>query len=151
MIIKKYNSTDCAELAALFYNTVHTVNAGDYSKEQLNAWADGNIDLKAWDQSFLQHYTIVAVEDGIITGFGDIDTAAGYLDRLFVHAGYQGRGIGSAICERLERAVRGKIIVHASITARSFFEQRGYQLLKKQQVVRHGIWLENFVMEKYVI
>ena len=148
MIIRRYTPDDCAELAALFYNTVHTVNAKNYSKEQLNAWADGNIDLKEWNRSFLQHYSIVAVKDDIITGFGDIDTAAGYLDRLFVHAGYQGRGIGSAICERLERAVQGKIIVHASITARSFFEQRGYRLLKKQQVERHGIWLENFVMEK---
>lgn len=36
MIIRKYQPSDCKELADLFYNTVHTVNAKDYTKEQLN-------------------------------------------------------------------------------------------------------------------
>ena len=52
MIIRKYKSTDCKYLAQLFYDTVHSVNSKDYSKEQLDAWANGNIDLKQWDESF---------------------------------------------------------------------------------------------------
>jgi len=47
MFIREYQSSDCKELAKLFYNTVHTVNAKDYTKEQLDAWATGQIDLKA--------------------------------------------------------------------------------------------------------
>lgn len=147
-MLREYKSSDCAELATLFYNTVHIVNAKDYTKEQLNAWADGNINLKAWNQSFLHHYSIVAVEENKIVGFGDIDTAAGYLDRLFVHVDHQGRGIGSAICSRLESAVQGIITVHASVTAKDFFCKRGYTVIKKQQVKRKGISLVNFVMEK---
>ena len=34
MILRKYAKTDCAELAELFYDTVHTVNAKDYTREQ---------------------------------------------------------------------------------------------------------------------
>ena len=34
MNIRRYTSADCAEMAELFYNTVHTINAKDYSKEQ---------------------------------------------------------------------------------------------------------------------
>ena len=37
MQIRKYRPSDCRELAELFYDTVHTVNAGDYTKEQLDA------------------------------------------------------------------------------------------------------------------
>ena len=48
MIIRQYQPTDCKELAELFYNTVHTVNAKDYTKEQLDAWATGKVDLKKW-------------------------------------------------------------------------------------------------------
>ena len=88
MIIRKYKSTDCKYLAQLFYDTVHSVNSKDYSKEQLNAWATGNIDLKQWDESFKKNYTIVALENNIIVGFGDIDKT-GYLDRLYVHKDYQ--------------------------------------------------------------
>ena len=77
----------------------------------------------------------------------DIDKT-GYLYRLYVHADYQGRGIATAICNQLERAVQGDITTHASITAKPFFEKRGYKVVKEQQVERQGILLANFVMEK---
>ena len=35
METRKYQSTDCKEMAELFYHTVHKVNAKDYRKEQL--------------------------------------------------------------------------------------------------------------------
>lgn len=147
MIIRKYQSKDCAEMAELFYNTVHTINARDYTKEQLEVWATGKIDLEKWNQSFGEHYSIVAVEDGILTGFGDIEKT-GYLNRLYVHKDYQKKGIATAICDKLEHKIQGKIVTHASITARPFFEKRGYQVVKEQQVERQGIFLTNFVMEK---
>lgn len=46
MIIREYRLTDCKELTELFYNTVHIVNAKDYTKEQLDAWATGQVDLQ---------------------------------------------------------------------------------------------------------
>lgn len=147
MEIRRYKQSDCKELTDLFYNTVHTINAKDYSKEQLDAWATGQVDLEKWDQSLKEHYSIVAVENEIIVGFGDIDKT-GYLDRLFVHADYQGKGIATAVCNRLEQAVKGNITTHSSITARPFFEKRGYKVIKQQEVERQGIFLTNFVMEK---
>lgn len=147
MILRKYQSADCRELTELFYRTVHIINAKDYTEEQLNAWADGQADLEKWNKSFLEHYSIVAEEEGRIVGFGDIDQT-GYLDHLYVHADYQGRGIATAICEQLEQTVRGRLVTHASITAKPFFEKRGYQVIKEQKVERKGIFLTNFVMEK---
>lgn len=147
MLIREYRSSDCEELAGLFYNTVHTVNAKDYTKERLDVWATGQVDLEMWDRSLKEHFSIVAVEDDTIVGFGDMDQT-GYLDRLYVHSEYQGKGIATAICDRLEAAVQGNIVTHASITARPFFEQRGYKVVKEQQVERQGILLTNFVMMK---
>lgn len=133
MFIREYRLSDGKELAELFYNTVHTVNAKDYAKEQLDVWAAEQIDLKKWNQSFQEHFSIVAMDDGIITGFGDIDKT-GYLDRLYVHSDYQRRGIATAICNQLEAAVQENIMTHASITAKPFFEKRGYKVIKEQQV-----------------
>ena len=148
MTIRNYMPSDCSDLAELFYDTVHTVNAGDYTGEQLDAWADGNADLNKWNQSFMGHYTVVAVENGKIVGFGDIDKT-GYLDRLYVHKEHQREGIATAICDELEHSVRGAAItVHASITAAPFFEKRGYKAMKEQQVERHGILLTNYIMNK---
>lgn len=147
MLFRMYQPSDCQEMAELFYNTVHTVNARDYTRTQLDAWATGQVDLNQWDQSFRAHFTVVAVKDGIITGFGDIDRN-GYLDRLYVHFAYQRQGIASAVCDRLEAAVQGNIVTHASVTARPFFEKRGYRVIREQQVERLGIFLTNFVMNK---
>lgn len=147
MNIRNYQQSDCRELAELFYHTVHTVNAKDYTTEQLHVWATGQVDLEKWNQSLQEHYSIVAVENEIIVGFGDIDKS-GYLDRLFVHADHQGRGIATALCSQLEQAVQGNITTHASITAKPFFEKRGYKVVKKQEVERQEILLTNYVMEK---
>jgi putative acetyltransferase len=147
LVIRNYQPEDCREMAQLFYDTVHTINAKDYSEEQQNVWATGKVDLEQWNQSFLDHYSLVAVEDGMIVGFGDIDHT-GYLDRLYVHKDYQGQGIASKLCDQLEKSVREPVVTHASITARPFFEQRGYRVVKEQQVERQGILLTNFVMRR---
>lgn len=147
MILREYRPADCPQLADLFYHTVHTVNTKDYTEEQVNAWAAGQVDLEAWDRSFREHYTVVAEENGLLVGFGDIDQT-GYLDRLYVHKDFQGRGIATAVCNQLEQAVAGSIVTHASLTARPFFEKRGYTVLREQQVERHGVRLTNYVMEK---
>lgn len=147
MTIRKYRSEDCAALAALFYDTVHSVNLRDYTQEQVDAWATGEIDLAAWDASLSAHHTLVAEEDGHILGFADMDHT-GYLDRLYVHKDAQSRGIATALCDALEQAASGGFLTHASITARPFFEKRGYRVVQAREVERRGVKLKNFVMEK---
>lgn len=147
MEIRMYRQSDCKILAELFYHTVHTVNAGDYTKEQLDVWATGKVDLEKWNQSLQEHFSVVAVDHSTIVGFGDIDKT-GYLDHLYVHADHQRKGIATAVCNQLEQAVQGNIVTHASITARPFFEKRGYRVIKEQSVERQGIFLTNYLMEK---
>lgn len=148
--LRPYRPEDCPALAHLFYETVHTVNAAHYSPAQLEAWAPGSgPDLAAWDASFQAHTTLVAEIGGRLAGFGDLDPAAGYLDRLYVRREFQRRGVASALCDALEQASRARpLSTHASRTARPFFEKRGYRVLRSQQVERRGQQLENFVMEK---
>lgn len=148
MRIRPYRPDDCPQLAALFYDTVHAVNARDYSPAQLDAWATGQVDLDGWNQSLSGHNTAVAEQDGQIVGFGDMDSA-GYLDRLYVHKDWQRQGVATAICNVLEQTcAQPRLETHASITARPFFQQRGYRVVRPQQVQRGGVLLTNFVMEK---
>lgn len=150
MIIRKYETSDCEVLVELFYNTVHSVNAKDYTEEQLKVWATGSIDLDKWNQSLLSHFSFVAVENGVIVGFGDIDNT-GYLDRLYVHKDYQHQGIATEICNKLEDVFDfDKITTHASITAKPFFEKRGYKVIKKQNVEKNEVLLQNYIMEKVI-
>ena len=132
----------------VFCESVHAIEETDYSSAQLDAWASGSVDLEEWNESFLGHFTVIAEVDGAIVGFGDIDEA-GYLDRLFVHPNHQRQGIASAICDALEVSVPeavSTITVSASIPARSFFEHRGYTVVRRQEVRRNGEILVNYAM-----
>ena len=149
-VLRRYQPNDIDAIVALFHDTVHPVCAKDYTPEQLDAWADGRTDKSAWNQSLQAHYTLVAENGGVVVGFGDID--GDYLDRLYVHKDCQGRGVATAIVATLEQHAREtgqtRVITHASVTARPFFERRGYAVVKEQRVERKGVLLTNYVMEK---
>ncbi len=97
---------------------------------QLDVWATGQVDLAAWDRSFREHDTVVAIEDGYIVGVADMDTV-GYLDRLHVHKDHQGEGIATVFCDQPEGVYCASFTTLASINARSFFEKRGYRVLQE--------------------
>ena len=59
-------------------------------------------------------------------------------------------GVATALCDALEADFSGTISTQASITAKSFFEQRGYRVLCFQQVERQGVFLTNYRMEKRI-
>ena len=150
MFLRRYQSSDCETLAKIFYDTIHAINIRDYSQQQVDAWATGTVDLERWDRTMSQRCTLIAVEGDTIIGFGDMDDS-GYLDRLFIHKDYQGIGAATAICDALESNVKSdRYYTHASITAKPFFEKRGYKVVKAQQIERRGVTLNNFVMEKVV-
>ena len=71
----------------------------------------------------------------------------GYLDYLFFHHNYQKQAIARAICDQLEEVIQGDITTYASITAKPFFEKRGYIVVKEQQIERQGIFLTSFYMK----
>lgn len=151
IILRPYQPGDGPLLAALFYETVHTVNARDYTPAQLQAWAPSPEapDPEAWDRSFQGRCALVAEAGGQIAGFGDLDPETGYLDRLYVHKDHQGQGVASALCAALEAAARtDRIHTYASLTARPFFLRRSYRILQENQVERRGVLLTNFLMEK---
>ncbi len=151
MIIRKYKPSDCAFMAKLFYDTVHKINARDYTNEQLNAWATGNVDLEAWNRSFLAHNTLIAEINRKIVGFADMDKT-GYLDMLYVHKDFQSMGIATALVKELEqRAQKAGLFrfeTYASITAKPFFGKQGYTVESENKVIRNGITLVNYKMVK---
>ena len=149
MKIRQMKGEDGAETLRLFQDTVRAVCAGDYSPAQLRAWI-GERSLRDWTGSFFTEgrRALVAEEDGKIVGFADM-TEDGYFDRLYVHKNFQRRGAATALADELERGCAAPAFtVYASITARAFFEKRGYALLRENAVLRGGETLLNFYMRK---
>jgi len=156
MAIRKFKNTDTAQIVTLFYETVHTVNARDYSLEQLEAWApidEKEAKIADWKDTLSRNITYVAEIGGTIIGFSEM-TATGYLNRLYIHKDFQGQGLASAFIQILEREAKSlkldEIRTDASITAKSFFERHGYQVIQSQSVERRGVLLVNFNMVKKI-
>lgn len=146
--LRNYLNSDCESVAKLFYETVHTVNSAHYTNEQLSAWAVSADSLKSRRYDLLNQRTLVAEICGEIVGFGSIDKS-GELDLLFVHCDYQRQGIAAALCGELEKGF-SVIKTYASVTAKPFFESRGYVTVKAQEVERGGIKLKNYLMQKVI-
>lgn len=151
MIFREYQTVDLEEICQLFYDTIVKINIKDYNDEQIKVWSNRKEFLLSQNDYFQSLYTIVAIEDDKIVGYGNIDEN-GYLDHLYVHYDYQGKHIATNICDLLENYQQNvkKLTVHASISARPFFEQRGYRIIKKQTVEIDGVYLNNYLMEKRV-
>jgi putative acetyltransferase len=149
--IRYYEAGDAPEIVRLFFETVRSVNRADYSDEQLEAWAPGVPDPEEWHSRMAGRRTLVAEEGGEVVGFAELEYD-GRLDMLYVRKDAVGRGVGRRLYEAVEREARGQglgwIFTEASITARPFFEQQGFRVVREQMVSRRGVSMTNFVMEK---
>ena len=152
MLIRLFQKQDSDQIARLFHDTVREVNIHDYSTAQVNAWAPDDLHIEEWSESCAEKFTYVAEEeDGEIIGFGQLE-ANGHIDCFFCHKDYQRCGVGT----RLYRAIEAKalelriesLFVEASITARAFFKNRGFVVVKEQQVTIRGENFTNFAMDK---
>ncbi len=135
----------------LFWQTVHTINAQDYTPDQLDAWAPRDPDRDRWRKKWETSLVWAAWQDGELAGFANLE-APDHLDCLYVSARHQRQGVASALAQKMEELARqagaSRLRVEASLTARGFFARRGYRELRRQQVPLRGQLLTNFVMEK---
>lgn len=149
--IRDYEQADAPAIARLFYETVHSVNRADYSEEQVQAWAPAIPDTREWHDRMAGRKTLVAEDGGEVVGFCELEED-GHLDMFYVRKDAVGRGIGRSLYEAAERAARrwnlGRISTEASVTARPFFERRGFRVVSERRVWRRGVELTNFAMEK---
>lgn len=150
-VVRDYESGDAGSICRLFYETVRTVNLGDYSPEQVRAWAPEIPDPAAWHERMAGRHTLVADEGGEVVGFAELEED-GHLDMLYCRADAVGRGVGSLLYAAVEERARGlglgRISTEASITARPFFGRRGFAVLRRNTVWREGTALTNFSMQK---
>src|SRR5471032_1990719 len=148
-VIRRYESADLEAVMSVFLRSVRGVASRDYDAGQIAAWAQ--VDRDVWSRRRLDRPTWVALIDGVIAGFIDLE-GSGHIDMLFVDPACQRRGVASVLLDTVENAARGQRLAvldtDASITARPFFEKHGFQVVRSQDVALRGERLTNFRMEK---
>lgn len=153
--IRSYSEADVTSLAAIYFYAIHNVNTKDYSTEQVNAWAPStSLEIDGWIKKWKNLPPIVATINDTVVGFAEFEDN-GHIDCFYCHHEYQGCGVGSALMKEIENRARelkvNKIFAEVSITARPFFETKGFIVKKEQSVIVRGVALTNFVMEKILV
>lgn len=153
--IRAYKSSDTQDLAQIYYDTIHQVNAKDYSKIQLDVWApESSGKAEYWVKKLEKTNPLVAISDGTIVGFAEFEPN-GHIGCFYCHHEWIRMGVGTALMNAIHEIARkqknNKIFVEVSITARPFFEKHGFKILEKQTIFINDIGLINFKMEKELI
>ncbi|BAY83755.1 hypothetical protein NIES267_32460 [Calothrix parasitica NIES-267] len=151
--IRLFQKQDAEQIAKLFHQTVRKVNINDYSINQVKAWAPDDIYFRDWVNLCSSKFTYVADDNGIIAGFGELDSD-GHIDCFYSNKDYQRMGVGKKIYYAIE-AKASELGIHrlyteASITAKPFFLRMGFSVIKTQRVERRGESFINYAMEKYI-
>lgn len=152
--IRTYSPEDAQALANIYYHTIHRINAQDYTEEQVNAWApESSLDGERWKKKFERTKPFVATAEGLIVGFAEFEPD-GHIDCFYCHHDWIGRGVGTALLKAIYKQARhqgiGRLFSEVSVTAKPFFERQGFNTVDEQTVVRSGIELTNYKMEKFL-
>ncbi len=151
--LRPFRPDDASALLVLFRDTIRRVNSRDYAPSQIAAWASDDIDQTLWANRFDGRFVAVAEEFGRPVGFAELEPD-GHIDRVYVSADHQGRGIGrqllTAVLDEAKRAGMLRLYVEASVTARPFFEALGFIVRNPQVVTVRGIDFVNYRMERVI-
>ncbi|WP_066224752.1 GNAT family N-acetyltransferase [Formosa haliotis] len=149
--IRQATAEDLTAITTLFKDTVTTINSKDYNEKQITAWASVANDTAIWMERIENLYFIVAELDSKIVGFAYLKKGY-YLDGLFVHKDHQREGIASALLRTIESQVMiedfPEIRTDISITALPFFENKYYEIIKKQKKNLNGVVFVNYIATK---
>lgn len=151
VLIRDFAPGDQAALRQVFMSSIHGLARGFYTDEQLGAWAPAAYDERKWADRMLARRPFVAVVDGEIAGYADLQDS-GHIDHFFVAAAFGGKGVGSRLMGRIHQgaAVRGipRLSADVSLAAESFFARHGFAAVRRRTVVVAGVPLDNTLMIK---
>jgi putative acetyltransferase len=149
--IRLYRTEDCPVLADIFLRAVREIAAKDYSPEQMATWAPATHDMKKFATRRAAKPTFVALHDGRIAGFTDLE-ADGHIDMLYVSRDFQRMGVAGALLDFVIARGRAlnlsRLYSQVSITARPAFDSRGFSVIAAQMVAVNGVDFRNYGMEK---
>ena len=134
MEIRRFKEEDAKEVSDLIRKTILISNTKDYPKDLMDALIETETPEHVLQRASWTHFYVVVDEQQII-GCGAIGPYWGKEDEsslftLFVLPEYQGKGIGRAIIDTLEKDeyfLRAhRIEIPASITGVPFYLKMGY-------------------------
>ena len=145
--------SDLKEMQELYIETIKHVCKNDYNPAQIEAWISGVNNTDRWLEVINTQFVLLAIIEDKIVGFGTLKNS-NYIDFFYIHKDFQRQGIADKILTELEIEAKKHhsktITSDISITAKPFFEKKGFVVKAEQRNIRLGVELVNYKMEKYL-
>ncbi|WPO80648.1 GNAT family N-acetyltransferase [Flavobacterium sp. KACC 22761] len=153
MFLKKATIADLPEMQELFVQTIQSVCKNDYNPDQIEAWISGVKLTQRWIDVIEKQLVLLAIIENKIVGFGTLKDG-NYIDFFFIHKDFQRKGIANKILTELELEAKKQhsktIISDVSITAKPFFEKKGFVVKAEQKNIVKDVEIINYKMEKEI-
>jgi putative acetyltransferase len=139
------------EVQQLFVDTITSVCSADYNWQQIEVWASSVENEERWIDILTNQFVLFAKHEDKIVGFATL-SGQKHIDLFYIHKDYQRQKIASGLYASIEKEAarlgERELTAEVSITARPFFESRGFAVLKQQTVTRKGVAFTNYKMSK---
>ena len=149
--LRDFRPGDEPALRAVFESAIHGTARRDYSQLQVDTWAPREHDPSAWALRVRGLAPFVALLDGSIAGYADIQPT-GYIDHFYVADEAGGQGVGGALMRRIlaraEELGLAELTSHVSLTAQPFFAHFGFEVVEHRVFDVRGVEMRNAAMRK---
>ena len=143
--------SDLEEMQKLYIETIQSVCKNDYNAAQREAWISGVKNTERWITVIETQYVLLVIIENKIVGFATLKDGD-YIDFFYIHKDFQRQGIADKLLTALELEAQKQhskmITSDISITAKPFFEKKGFVAKAEQKNVRLNVELINYKMAK---
>jgi putative acetyltransferase len=137
--------------------SIREICSKDYSPEQIEAWAGKNFKSNLWHQSIDRDLVWSVVVGSKVSGFGHLavmSEGVGEVMGLYFAPEARGLGAGKKLFQIIKEEAKQngvkELHLHATITAKSFYEQCGFIQIEESSIGMRGVQIQCTLMKCFI-
>jgi len=146
IIIRPAKESNAERIFEIHRDAILNIEDYLYSQDLKQAWAPEN--SKRAEKIIIseQYYTVVAIIDKKVVGFGSV--TENNLKLLYVDPNFQQQGVATKILQHLEERIPKPIELKVSKNAVEFYHKHGYKIRSKATVMFKNKAIDTFLAWK---
>ncbi|MGC6434055.1 MAG: GNAT family N-acetyltransferase [Crocinitomicaceae bacterium] len=151
LTFRQANVTDLEEIQELFVETIKNTCKNDYTMEQIDVWISSIENKERWMSFLIEQYFIIAENENKIVGFSSLEKG-NHVDFMYVHKDFLRKGVANMLFKKLkDKSIKlgfDKLTADVSKTARPFFENKGFKVVRENKNMIKAVEIINFHMRQ---
>lgn len=128
--IRRGTQEDAPQICKVHTSAIRWICSSAYGERDIDAWV-GALAPESYSDPLATRVVLVAEDDGVVVGFGQLHPEAGQIEAVYVAPGQAGRGVGGTILRRLEAEARAngvrRLTLSSTLNAVTFYTGAGYR------------------------